>query len=101
MDEEQTVRVEIPEELRQVRQEREGPEGVAWLASLPNLVDELLQYWNCVPDGPAASGKVGIVVPAKSATHGEVVLKVSFPHPANLYEPDAYETWQGHGAVAL
>ncbi|GAA5012691.1 hypothetical protein GCM10023317_50180 [Actinopolymorpha pittospori] len=93
--------MEIPEELRQFTQAREGSKGVAWLASLPDLVDELLQHWNCVPDGPVASGKVGIVVPAKSASHGEVALKVSFPHPANLYEPDAYETWQGHGAVAL
>lgn len=26
---------------------------------------------------------------------------MSFPHPANRHEPDAYETWQGRGAVAL
>lgn len=93
------VAVEIPEELRQATVRRAG--GATWLASLPVLLDELLQRWNCVPDGPAVSGKVGIVLPAKSGAHGEVVLKVSYPHPANVHEPDAYQTWAGHGAVQL
>ncbi|MFD2082617.1 streptomycin 6-kinase [Actinopolymorpha cephalotaxi] len=93
------VVVEIPEELRQATVQREG--GAAWLASLPTLLDELLQRWNCVPDGPAAGGKVGIVQPAKSSAYGDVVLKVSHPHPANAHEPDAYRTWAGHGAVLL
>ncbi|WP_344291865.1 aminoglycoside phosphotransferase family protein [Actinopolymorpha rutila] len=90
---------EIPDELRQATVRRDG--GTAWLASLPALVDELLQRWNCVPDGPTVGGKVGIVVPAKSGAHGDVVLKVSCPHPANVHEPDAYETWAGHGAVQV
>ena len=85
--------------LRQFSVDREG--GPEWLASLPGLVDELLHRWGCVPDGPAVSGKVGIIVPAKSAAHGDVVLKVSFPHPFNMHEPDAYAIWRGHGAVAM
>lgn len=90
---------EIPEVLRQVTVGREN--GAAWLASLPGLVDELLQRWNCMPDGDPFSGKVGIVVPAKSAAYGDVVLKVSYPHPANAHEPTAYAIWQGHGAVRM
>lgn len=93
--------MEIPESLRQITEAREGSAGTAWLASLPRLADELLQRWDCVPAGPPVSGKVGIVVPATSAAHGDVVLKVSFPHPANVHEPTAYETWQGRGAVEL
>ncbi|MET9018359.1 aminoglycoside phosphotransferase family protein [Actinopolymorpha sp. NPDC004070] len=93
------VVTEIPEELRRATIPREG--GTAWLASLPALLDELLQRWNCVPDGPAVGGKVGIVLPAKSGAYGDVVLKVSFPHPANVHEPEAYRTWRGRGAVQL
>jgi streptomycin 6-kinase len=89
----------IPEELRHATVQRDG--GVAWLASLPALVDDLMQRWNCVPDGPAVGGKVGIVLPAKSGAYGDVVLKVSYPHPANVHEPEAYRTWAGHGAVQL
>jgi streptomycin 6-kinase len=29
------------------------------------------------------------------------VLKVSFPHPGNVAEPDAFEAWEGRGAVRL
>ncbi len=29
------------------------------------------------------------------------MLKVSFPHPGNVYEPDAFAAWGGRGAVLL
>ena len=93
------VVTKIPEELRQATMPREG--GAEWLASLPALIDELLQRWNCVPEGLAVGGKVGLVQPAKSGVYGNVVLKVSYPHPANVHEPDAYQTWAGRGAVQL
>lgn len=93
--------MDLPETLRQVTSRREGARGDAWLAALPSLVDEYLQRWSCVPTDGAVSGKVGIVVPARSAAHGEVVLKISFPHPANVHEPDAFAHWRGQGAVRL
>lgn len=93
--------MDVPETLRKVTSGREGARGDAWLAALPSLVDECLERWSCVPTESAVSGKVGIVVPAKSAAHGDVVLKISFPHPANVHEPDAFEHWRGQGAVRL
>lgn len=81
--------------------EREGGAGAAWIAALPDLVDGLLQRWRCVPAGTAVSGKVAVVVPARSDMYGDVILKISFPHPANALEPDAYAAWRGHGAVKL
>ncbi|MBO0885368.1 MAG: hypothetical protein J2P17_34550 [Mycobacterium sp.] len=93
--------VEIPASLRRITVGREGSAGEAWLGSLPGLIDELLQRWDCVPAGSPVSGKVGIIVPATSPVYGDVVLKVSFPHPANVHEPDAYATWNGRGAVAM
>jgi hypothetical protein len=47
-------------------------------------------------------GGVGVVVPVRRrAGHGDAVLKVSFPHPGNVHEPDAFVAWGGCGAVLL
>jgi streptomycin 6-kinase len=42
-------------------------------------------------------GGVGIVLPVE----GDRVVKISYPHPGNDYEADAFETWRGRGAVEL
>jgi streptomycin 6-kinase len=34
-------------------------------------------------------------------TAGTAVLKVSYPHPGNKHEPDAFAAWAGQGAVVL
>ncbi|PBC70243.1 streptomycin 6-kinase [Streptomyces sp. TLI_235] len=90
----------VPERFVRTTVEREGGPGRAWVAHLPSLVDELLQAWNCTPSGPVGHGGVGIVVPVRSAG-GAAVLKVSFPHPGNVHEPDAFAVWGGRGAVRL
>ncbi len=59
-------------------------------------MEELLERWGLVPDGPAMHGGVGIIVPV-----GAAVLKVSFPHPGNVHEPSAFAAWGGRGAVLL
>lgn len=86
----------IPAAFAQSTIDREGAAGEAWLAELPGIIDELLSQWDCEPDGEAAHGQVGVVVPVRDA-----VLKVSFPHPGNVHEPDAFEAWGGAGAVKL
>ncbi|MGY1577420.1 aminoglycoside phosphotransferase family protein [Streptomyces sp. MN13] len=90
----------IPGEFARGTIEREGQAGQAWLAELPGIVDDLLERWACVPDGEVTHGGVGVVVPVRR--DGEpAVLKVSFPHPGNVHEPDAYVAWGGRGAVVL
>ncbi|MBC9715160.1 kinase [Streptomyces sp. TRM66268-LWL] len=91
----------IPGEFEQSTIAREGERGAAWVALLPSLVDELLQRWNCVPDGDVLHGGVGVIVPVHSVEAGPAVLKVSFPHPGNVHEPDAFAAWGGRGAVRL
>lgn len=46
-------------------------------------------------------GGVGLIVPVRRRAEGTAVLKVSFPHPGNVHEPDAFAAWGGHGAVLL
>jgi streptomycin 6-kinase len=90
----------IPEEFARNTVEREGEAGREWIAGLPGIVAELLGRWGCVPDGDVVHGGVGVIVPVRRAA-GRAVLKVSFPHPGNVHEPDAFVAWAGRGAVLL
>ncbi|MGW2647993.1 aminoglycoside phosphotransferase family protein [Streptomyces sp. NPDC001393] len=82
--------------------EREGEPGRTWLAALPGIVEDLLPRWECRPDGAVTHGGVGLIVPVRRVASAETaVLKVSFPHPGNAHEPDAYAVWRGRGAVLL
>jgi streptomycin 6-kinase len=92
--------IEIPEAFARGTTAREGERGEAWLAGLPLLVADLLERWGCVADGAVAHGGVGLVVPVRQDRRAAVV-KVSFPHPGNVAEPDAFEAWDGRGAVRL
>lgn len=91
----------IPEEFTQSTVAREGARGSAWLAELPAIVDDLLERWACAPDGPLLHGGVGLIAPVRRHDGEPAVLKVSFPHPGNVHEPDAFAAWRGHGAVLL
>ncbi|MFJ5294599.1 aminoglycoside phosphotransferase family protein [Streptomyces sp. NPDC088348] len=92
--------IAMPEEFAQSTVNREGEAGAAWLAELPGIVAELLGRWGCVPDGEVMHGGVGVIVPVRRAEES-AVLKVSFPHPGNVHEPDAFVAWGGCGAVLL
>ncbi|MGW2090111.1 aminoglycoside phosphotransferase family protein [Streptomyces sp. NPDC001880] len=93
--------IEIPEAFARSTVEREGEPGAAWLAELPGVVEELLGRWECLPDGEVMHGGVGIIVPVRRRDDGAAVVKVSFPHPGNVHEPDAFVAWGGYGAVVL
>jgi streptomycin 6-kinase len=90
----------IPEAFAAATAAREGAAGTAWLATLPSVVDELLSRWDCTPDGNWMHGEVGVIVPVRR-TSEPLVMKVSFTHPGNVHEPDAYEVWAGRGAVRM
>jgi streptomycin 6-kinase len=93
--------IAMPEEFAQSTVDREGEAGAAWLAELPRIVEELLGRWGCVPDGEVMHGGVGVIVPVRRRAGEGAVLKVSFPHPGNVHEPDALVAWGGCGAVLL
>jgi streptomycin 6-kinase len=89
--------VKIPETFVKWTVGREGAAGQAWLDELPGIVEDLLGQWSLQRDGDVLHGQVGVVVPVA----GDAVLKVSFPHPGNVHEPDAFAAWDGRGAVRL
>ncbi|MBO1267393.1 aminoglycoside phosphotransferase family protein [Arthrobacter cavernae] len=94
--------VPIPSDLR--KRYSRSPEGRAWLASLPGLVQDRLDGWQLDVDlEPGAgpwNGHGGLVFPVLQ--HGTpAALKVSFPHDEALVERHALSLWDGHGAVRL
>ncbi|MFE7592524.1 aminoglycoside phosphotransferase family protein [Kitasatospora sp. NPDC057512] len=93
--------ISIPSGLARTTIDREGAPGAAWIAELPGLTAELLERWGCAPDGAATHGGVGLILPVRQAAGRTAVLKVSFPHPGNVHEPDAFAVWAGRGAVRL
>ncbi|MEV4436531.1 aminoglycoside phosphotransferase family protein [Streptomyces sp. NPDC049585] len=93
--------IATPEEFARSTVAREGEAGAVWIAALPGIVAELLERWECTPDGEVTHGGVGVVVPVRRRTGEAAVMKVSFPHPGNVHEPDAFAVWQGRGAVLL
>lgn len=93
--------VAVPEGFVRSTVEREGGQGAAWLAQLPGVVDGLLERWECRADGAPLHGGVGLIVPVRRRAGSDAVLKVSFPHPGNVHEPDAFAAWGGNGAVRL
>ncbi|MFE3765092.1 aminoglycoside phosphotransferase family protein [Streptomyces sp. NPDC059104] len=93
--------IEIPKALARGTVAREGRAGADWLASLPGLAEELLTRWDLTPTAPALHGQVAIVIPVRVGDGSAAVLKISFPHPGNAHEPDAFAAWAGRGAVLL
>ncbi|MGW6275258.1 aminoglycoside phosphotransferase family protein [Streptomyces sp. NPDC055060] len=94
--------IDVPEDFARGTVHREGERGRAWLATLPGLVDELLRRWDCEPTDAVTHGQVGLVVPVRRRyERTPAVLKISFPHPGNAHEPDAFAVWSGRGAVRL
>ncbi|MFJ6379258.1 aminoglycoside phosphotransferase family protein [Kitasatospora sp. NPDC092039] len=93
--------ITVPDALARTTVDREGAPGSAWIAELPRIASELLDRWGCVPDGGATHGGVGLILPVRQTAGRAAVLKVSFPHPGNVHEPDAFAVWAGRGAVRL
>ncbi|MBH1937124.1 phosphotransferase [Streptomyces sp. AV19] len=91
----------IPEAFARSTALREGESGAVWIGELPKILDELLARWECVPDGEVVHGGVGVIVPVRRRDGSAAVVKVSFPHPGNVHEPDAFAAWGGRGAVML
>lgn len=93
------VSVEIPAALAATG--APGPQWEAWLEALPALVDRFLADWELRSDGPALHGYTALVVPVRTNTGAEAVLKLAFPDEETEHEALALQHWGGRGAVRL
>ncbi|GAA1426739.1 aminoglycoside phosphotransferase family protein [Microlunatus lacustris] len=78
-----------------------GAAGDRWVAALPELAATWLERWSLVPDGPAASGAVALVLPVRRADGTPAALKLQPVDDETVGEAAALRLWAGRGAVAL
>jgi streptomycin 6-kinase len=82
---------------------RRSPERGAWLARLPETVDELRRRWSLELEQPFDGPEVSAawVAPAVRSDDTPAVLKVSMPHMEADHEIDGLRFWNGDPTVRL
>jgi len=77
------------------------PEGRAWRADLPRLVEECGERWSLRLGGPYPGSYVSLTMPADLSDGTAAVLKVQFPHHESEHEAEALRVWNGAGSIRL
>jgi streptomycin 6-kinase len=78
-----------------------GDEGTAWLATVPEALEQLADEWQ-VTLGPSLRGGLLAIVREATTRDGEpVVLKLASPWDRPLEEIDCLEHWAGVGVPRL
>ena len=96
-----TARLRVPTYL-QFSTDVGGPERVAWLAALPNRVEELTARWGLDLGEPfEPGGNCSWVAPGTDRNGREVVLKVAWQHTEALHEAEGLAALGGQGAVEV
>jgi streptomycin 6-kinase len=78
-----------------------GAAGREWLAALPAILRECRVRWALELDEPFAHLSYNMVLPGRTATGTEIVLKAGVPCRELLTEAAALELFAGRGAVRL
>jgi streptomycin 6-kinase len=80
----------------------EGTEaGRAWLARLPQLLEDCREQWSLVLEPPFPYACASYAAPARGLYATDAVLKICFPHRESEHEAEALRIWSGRGAVRL
>lgn len=78
-----------------------GDEGRAWLASLPEVLDDLTARWELRRGAELRGGVLSFACEATTADGDKAVLKVGPPWPRVRHEVLALRAWDGSGAPRL
>ncbi|WP_182523753.1 aminoglycoside phosphotransferase family protein [Nocardioides dongkuii] len=78
-----------------------GPAWATWVERLPRLVDDVVEEWELVADGPATHGWTALVLPVTDRDGTPAVLKLVCPGEEEEQEALALQRWGGDGAVRL
>jgi streptomycin 6-kinase len=96
-----TARLRVPACL-QAATDAGGPARVAWLAALPDRVDQLAARWGLDLGEPfEPGGNCSWVAPATDPDGHDVVLKVAWQHTEALHEAEGLAALRGQGAVEV
>jgi streptomycin 6-kinase len=74
----------------------------SWLRRLPEEIEGLAARWSLTLGEPfEPGGQSAWVAPARSAVHGDVVLKVGWRHMESENEADGLREWDGGGTIRV
>lgn len=91
----------VPANL-QASAEADGPQRVAWLATVADRVAELSRRWQLDVGRPfEPGGNCAWVAPATDAGGRDLVLKVGWTHTEARHEAEGLAAFGGHGAVQV
>lgn len=76
-------------------------DGPAWLARLPQVIEELRERWSLRLGAPFHGGSCSWVAPAWLPGGQSAVLKVTWPHREAMGEAEGLRLWAGNGTVLL
>jgi len=79
---------------------RDNDDARQWIDNFPHLSRDVLQAWECEPNGAIRAGAVAVVIPVRSPS-GPAVVKISYPHLGSTGEAEALDLWNGDGAIRL
>src|SRR5262249_30030142 len=74
------------------------PEGRAWRARVPRLVDEVARAWSLTLGEPFPYAFASLALPATTPGGEPAVLKLQFPDREVEHEATALRLLDGHGA---
>ena len=96
-----SVRLRVPSAL-QASTDTGGPARVAWLAALPDRVEELSARWRLELGEPfEPGGNCSWVAPGLDTDGRDVVLKVTWQHVEALHEAEGLAALGGRGAAEV
>ncbi len=78
-----------------------SPSGRAWVASLPDLLDQVAERWQLEIGDAFPDASASLTLLATRADGTRVVLKLQYPHREAEQEAAALALWDGAGAVGL
>src|SRR5659263_466671 len=77
------------------------PGGAAWIARLPDLVEQAVARWGLELGEPFRTGYASWCAPTSAHGGRDAVLKIVFPHDEARHEARALRAWGGRGALRL
>jgi streptomycin 6-kinase len=80
---------------------KQSEAGRAWLARLPQLLEDCREHWSLVLEPPFPYAYASYAAPARGADGTDAVLKICFPHRESEHEAEALRVWGGSGAARL
>src|SRR5947209_8862260 len=94
--------IHLPPALVETNAQARGPEGLAWLDRLPEIIATFAQRWSLTVEAPFADLSFNYAAPATRADGTRAVLKLSPPFDVEaMAEGEVIRAFDGHGMARL